>query len=67
MKLGDWLAQDKTRTQEWLGRRIGRTQGRISQLVRGSWPSFKEASRIAEVTGGEVTANDWLPEMEGVA
>lgn len=59
MQLADWLRQTKT-TQTDLAKAVGATQGRISQLLNGGMPSFALARRIAEVTDGQVTANDFL-------
>lgn len=59
MRLADWLRQTNT-TQAQLAKAVGATQGRISQLLKGAPPSFALARRIADVTGGQVTANDFL-------
>lgn len=59
MKLGAYL-QANSLSQAAFGERIDRTQGRVSQLVRGSWPSREEVEKIITETAGAVTANDWL-------
>ncbi len=59
MKLGDYL-RENSMSQEAFGKRIGRTQGRVSQLVRGAWPSEEESQRICAETSERVTPNDWL-------
>ena len=66
MKLGDWLAL-KGLSQKAFGEKIGRTQGRVSQLVRGHWPSAEEGEQIFSETAGAVTPNDWLPEADAAA
>jgi len=66
MKLGNYLQQNSL-SQEEFGRRIGRTQGRVSQLVRGAWPSQEESERIQSVTECAVTPNDWLQPAEASA
>jgi len=63
MRLGAWLSEQKI-TQEAFGETIGRTQGRVSQLVNGSWPSSEEAERILVATGGAVSLESFLPERE---
>ena len=58
MKLVDWLANSGT-SQSELARRLGITQGRISQLVAGAQPSLELAVRIAGATGQKVQPKDF--------
>ncbi len=58
MKLGDWLTNSRT-SQSELARRLGITQGRVSQLVGGALPSLELARKIAEVTGNKVRPQDF--------
>lgn len=59
MRLADWLKETGT-AQDAFANAIGVTQGRISQLVRGGWPSADLALKIAAATDGKVTANDFM-------
>jgi 3,4-dihydroxy 2-butanone 4-phosphate synthase/GTP cyclohydrolase II len=59
MKLAEWLKKTGT-TQVALARRLGISQGRVSQLVAGDAPSLELALRIAALTGGAVTPADFL-------
>lgn len=58
MKLSDWLANSKV-SQSELARRLGITQGRVSQLVGGALPSLELANRIAAATGHKVGPADF--------
>lgn len=61
MRLADWL-KEKDITQTEFARRIGVTSGYVSQLCAGSfWPSRRVLIAIRRVTGGAVTANDFMP------
>ena len=55
MKLARWLDRTGT-TQAELARRLGITQGRVSQIVAGAAPSFDVAMKIEAVTSGKVPA-----------
>ena len=60
MKLSDWLKSSDKRACD-LARAVGTTEATISRLKHGhSQPSFDLARRIAEATGGAVTANDFM-------
>jgi predicted XRE-type DNA-binding protein len=59
MRLADWL-KETGMAQDTFAAAIGVTQGRVSQLVRGGWPSADLALKIAIVTDGKVTANDFM-------
>ena len=60
MKLAEYLALRSIRRNEFAAS-IGVTAGRITQLCDGSgWPSRDVAERISAVTGGAVTADDFL-------
>jgi len=58
MKFSEWLANSGT-SQSELARRLGITQGRVSQLVAGALPSLDLANRIAATTGNKVRAQDF--------
>jgi len=58
MKLSEWLANSGT-SQSELARRLGVTQGRVSQLVAGALPSLDLANKIAAATGNKVRATDF--------
>ena len=58
MKLSVWLANSGT-SQSELARRLGITQGRVSQLVAGALPSLDLANKIAAATGNKVRAQDF--------
>jgi transcriptional regulator with XRE-family HTH domain len=60
MKLADWLRETGS-TQTEFARRIGVTQGYVTQLCSGmAWPGRAVAEAIQRETGGKVTANDFL-------
>lgn len=58
MKLAEWLINSGT-SQSELARRLGITQGRVSQLVAGSSPSLELANKIAHATGNKVRPQDF--------
>ena len=58
MKLSEWLANSGT-SQSDLARRLGVTQGRVSQLVAGALPSLDLANKIAAATGNKVRPADF--------
>ena len=58
MKLSEWLANSGT-SQSDLARRLGVTQGRVSQLVAGAQPSLDLANKIAAATGNKVRPADF--------
>ena len=58
MKLSEWLANSGV-SQSELARRLGITQGRVSQLVAGAQPSLELANRIAAATGNKVRPQDF--------
>ena len=58
MKLSEWLVNSGT-SQSELARRLGVTQGRVSQLVGGALPSLDLANKIAAATGTKVRAQDF--------
>lgn len=60
MQFSQWFRDRPNLTQEALAQQLGVTQGRIAQLLRGDLPSMQLAARIAKITDGEVTANDFL-------
>ena len=58
MNLSEWLINSDT-SQSELARRLGVTQGRVSQLVGGALPSLELAKRIAAATGQKVKPQDF--------
>ena len=58
MKLSEWLVNSGT-SQSELARRLGVTQGRVSQLVGGALPSLDLANKISAATGNKVRAQDF--------
>ena len=58
MKLSEWLVNSGV-SQSELARRLGITQGRVSQLVAGAQPSLELANRIAAATGNKVRPADF--------
>ena len=58
MKLVDWLINSGT-SQSELARRLGITQGRVSQLVAGAQPSLDLAMKIAAATANKVRPQDF--------
>lgn len=58
MKLAEWLINNET-SQSELARRLGVTQGRVSQLAAGALPSLELAKRIAVATGQKVKPQDF--------
>jgi 3,4-dihydroxy 2-butanone 4-phosphate synthase/GTP cyclohydrolase II len=58
MKLSEWLANSAI-SQSELARRLGVTQGRISQLVAGEQPSLDLAMKIAVATQNQVRPQDF--------
>ncbi|MBI2720406.1 MAG: 3,4-dihydroxy-2-butanone-4-phosphate synthase [Rhizobiales bacterium] len=63
MKLSEWLANSGT-SQSELARRLGISQGRVSQLAGGAQPSLELAMRIAVASNHKVTPQDFrTPDM----
>ena len=58
MKLAEWLTNSSTSQSEF-ARRLGVTQGRISQLVAGEQPSLELAMKIAGLTNNQVRPQDF--------
>lgn len=59
MKLREYLEKNRIFQAEF-AKKIGVTQGIISYYVNGrTMPTRKNMQRIIEVTGGEVTADDF--------
>ena len=58
MKLSEWLVNSGV-SQSELARRLGITQGRVSQLVGGAQPSLDLANKIAAATGNKVRPQDF--------
>lgn len=59
MKLLAWL-KDTGTSQAAIGRKVGLTQGRISQIADRGTIDVRTARAIAEATGGAVTADELL-------
>ena len=67
MKLTNWL-RDTGKTQGELAEMLGVTQGRVSQLISGSVPSFELAMKIEAISKGKVRADDLAgPEAKSMA
>lgn len=63
MKLSDWLKREKI-SKAAFARRTALSEGMISLLCRdATWLSKETAQTIKEATGGDVTPNDFLPEV----
>jgi len=58
MKLAEWLISSGI-SQSELARRLGITQGRVSQLAKGAVPSLELANKIAAATSGKVRPQDF--------
>ena len=58
MKLSEWLTNSSTSQSEF-ARRLGVTQGRISQIVAGEQPSLELAMKIAGITSNQVRPQDF--------
>lgn len=64
MKLAEYLESKSIKRGDFAVS-IGVTAGWITSLCDGSgWPSRDVAEKIAAVTGGDVTANDFLRVVE---
>jgi len=69
MRLSEWL-KISPMSQSELARQLEITPGRVTQLLsedKPAWPGRSLALKLAEVTGGAVTANDFLPAQPEVA
>ncbi len=58
MNLAQWLINSGT-SQSELARRVGITQGRVSQIAGGAQPSLDLAMKIAAATGDKVRPQDF--------
>lgn len=63
MKLSDWLAK-RGMTQKALGELLGVTQGRVSQVCARGTDSLRLATKISEITDGEVPPDDVMRHRE---
>ena len=66
MKLHTWLEQNG-RTATWLAEQTGLSVSHVYRLVERNGvaekaPSLEACAKISGATGGEVTANDFMPE-----
>lgn len=60
MLLSDWLENQK-QSPEWLAERLGIGRPAVTRYLNGSRrPEWDVIARIIEVTGGAVTANDFV-------
>jgi DNA-binding transcriptional regulator YdaS (Cro superfamily) len=67
MLLKDWLDREKMKRTHF-AERIGVSSSYVTQICDGTlWPGREIVGRIAEVTGGEVTANDFMARPETAA
>ncbi|MFM2421602.1 MAG: hypothetical protein RL291_132 [Pseudomonadota bacterium] len=61
MRLGDWLKKNDV-TYEAFGARVGASRQRVGHWVSGeNVPRPETMIAITRETGGEVTANDFMP------
>jgi DNA-binding transcriptional regulator YdaS (Cro superfamily) len=58
MRFEVWF-HNQAEPQRVVAERLGITKARVSQLISGDLPSLGLAFRIKEMTGGQVTPNDW--------
>lgn len=67
-KLATWLVEANIKRKDF-AERIGVAPSYVTLLCSDTpaWPGRDVASRIKEVTGGVVTADDFLPDTEGNA
>lgn len=64
MTLADFLKKKNIRQADFADR-IGKSAPYVSMICRGQiWPSRDVIHRIVEVTGGKVTANDFMQPQE---
>jgi transcriptional regulator with XRE-family HTH domain len=63
MKLADWLKK-KGKSHSDFAKECGVTQSAIWQLCNGGWISAPLAMTIKRLTQGEVTADDFLPNVD---
>ena len=63
MKLSDWLAKEGM-TQQAFADELGVTQGRISQICARGTDSLRMATKISEITNGEVPPDDVMKHRE---
>lgn len=62
MKLAVWLKRENL-TQTDLAAKLGSGPSYVSQLCRGLlWPGRDVVEKIADITGGKVTADDFMTE-----
>jgi DNA-binding transcriptional regulator YdaS (Cro superfamily) len=66
MKLHEWLATNG-KTATWLAEQTGLSVSHVSRLIERDGvaeksPSMEACAAISQATGGEVTANDFMPE-----
>ena len=59
MQLSEWLKQSKS-TRTDFARAVEISPGRVTQICEGELPSLDLAERIAKVTAGAVTPNDFV-------
>lgn len=65
MKLMEWLKeQGQGRTQDELGRKVGLSQGRISQIAQNGTSDLRSALAIQAATNEEVTLADLMRERK---
>ena len=62
MRLSEWLKKSENKiTQDALGKLVGVTQGRISQIAQNGTRDFPMIRKIVNATNHEVTADELLP------
>ncbi|GJD59817.1 helix-turn-helix domain-containing protein [Methylobacterium dankookense] len=67
MRLSDWLKQNG-KTVAWLAEQVGRDRSFLTRVKNGeAKPSVDVAAAIQRVTGGAVTAVDYVTDAEEAA
>lgn len=57
MKLDEFLRREEI-TQEAFGKKLGLTQGRVSQIIRNGTNSLRVATKIEKLSGGRVSTRE---------
>jgi 3,4-dihydroxy 2-butanone 4-phosphate synthase/GTP cyclohydrolase II len=65
MQLAEWI-KNSGKTRKQVASELGLSPASITALCAGTtWPGRDVAARIAELTVGQVTANDFVPTNNG--
>ena len=66
-KLREYI-DSNSMTMADFGQRVGVSQSQVSRLLSGgAKPSLETIRQIKRVTNGEITADDWIDELEDEA